>query len=132
LIAYLDMIVEHLNNAVGDVLVRRNVGALDPRGPDLLSPLAMCLDWSVKQSTGRQVFDRTRFDGDRVPKMSLIAYMTRLRDHLEAPPFCFLAAYFYIERLSRRNGQSLRVRSTNVHRLVLTSLLIASKFFEER
>merc|ERR1712224_1136429 len=43
---------------------------------------------------------------------------------------CFIAAGIYIEKLARR-FPSLELTSYNVHRLIITSLVIAIKFFDD-
>jgi hypothetical protein len=45
-------------------------------------------------------------------------------------PECFVLSLVYIDRLIQRNGVTLC--SLNIHRVIITSLMLAAKFFDDQ
>jgi len=72
----------------------------------------------------------TKFHASRPPKISIDEYVSRIFLYSNCSNECFLLALIYIERLVRRN-KSFVVNYNNVHRLTLTSVLIAAKWFDD-
>lgn len=70
------------------------------------------------------------FQGARPPGIGLRKYMDRLHRLTQCSASCFVVSYVYIDRAAHRNPSS-PVVSRNVHRLILTSLLLASKFLDD-
>ncbi|WOL16021.1 cyclin-U1-1 [Canna indica] len=70
------------------------------------------------------------FKGTRAPGISVGKYLERLRQYTGCSAACFVVGFVYIDRAAHRHPGSL-VLSLNVHRLVLTSLLIASKILDD-
>jgi len=73
----------------------------------------------------------TFFDSSVVPPVSIEAYVRRLHKHFLCGDQCFVVALVYIDRLLRPGTKVGPLSPRNTHRIVLTSLLIATKFLED-
>lgn len=73
----------------------------------------------------------TFFDSSVVPPVSIEAYVRRLHKHFLCGDQCFVIALVYIDRLLRPGTTIGPLSPRNTHRIVLTSLLIATKFMED-
>ncbi|CAN6922245.1 unnamed protein product [Brassica oleracea var. botrytis] len=77
----------------------------------------------------------TMFHGSRAPSMNIQRYTERVHRYARCSPACFVAAFVYIIRYLERPGatsMTLRLTSLNVHRLLITSLLVAAKFLDRK
>ncbi|XP_074588724.1 cyclin-U1-1-like [Curcuma longa] len=70
------------------------------------------------------------FRGAQPPGIDLRKYMERLLRYTRCSASCFVVSYVYIDRAAHQHPSSAVV-SRNVHRLVLTGLLLASKFLDD-
>ncbi|XP_057787227.1 cyclin-U1-1-like [Salvia miltiorrhiza] len=70
------------------------------------------------------------FHGVRSPAIGLDKYVERIYKYTSCSPSCFVVAFVYIDRLLHRYPDSLVV-SLNVHRLLVTSVMIASKTLDD-
>lgn len=70
------------------------------------------------------------FHGERAPNISIPKYLERLYKFTDCSPSCFVVGYVYIDRLVHRHPDSL-VISLNVHRLLVTSVMVASKMLDD-
>ncbi|KAL9248101.1 hypothetical protein vseg_021461 [Gypsophila vaccaria] len=70
------------------------------------------------------------FHGVRAPNISIPKYLERLYKYTECSPSCFVVAYIYIDRLVHRHPQMMLL-TLNVHRLLLTTLMVASKILDD-
>ncbi|CAL1406894.1 unnamed protein product [Linum trigynum] len=70
------------------------------------------------------------FHGVRAPNISILKYLERLFKYTDCSPSCFVVGYVYIDRLIHKYPDSLLV-SLNVHRLLVTSILVASKMLDD-
>ncbi|KNA20308.1 hypothetical protein SOVF_053600 [Spinacia oleracea] len=70
------------------------------------------------------------FNGVRSPNISIAKYLERLYKYTKCSPSCFVVGYVYIDRLVHKHPELL-VISINVHRLLLTSVMIASKMLDD-
>lgn len=73
----------------------------------------------------------TRFDCVYPPDVSVHEYLTRLYDHMRCSPECYVLSMIYINRLMELNSE-LALSVTNVHRLLLTTVVVAAKFFDDK
>lgn len=74
----------------------------------------------------------TMFHGSRAPSMTIHRYTERVYRYAHCSPACFVAAFAYILRYLEMPSMSHRLTSLNVHRLLITSLLVAAKFLERK
>lgn len=70
------------------------------------------------------------FHGVRAPGISIPKYLERIYKYTDCSPSCFVVGYVYIDRLTHRHPDSL-VLSLNVHRLLVTSVMVASKMLDD-
>eukprot|EP01029_Cantina_marsupialis_P029211 TRINITY_DN779950_c0_g1_i1.p1 TRINITY_DN779950_c0_g1~~TRINITY_DN779950_c0_g1_i1.p1 ORF type:complete len:177 (-),score=17.19 TRINITY_DN779950_c0_g1_i1:111-641(-) len=70
-----------------------------------------------------------RFDGHRPAKITIKAYLERLKTFTKCSSTCFVLCLVYIDRLITQSNFFLS--SLNVHRVLVTSLMLAAKFFDD-
>ncbi|GLJ31979.1 hypothetical protein SUGI_0643690 [Cryptomeria japonica] len=70
------------------------------------------------------------FNGVEVPDMSIQHYLERIFRYIHCSPSVFVVAYAYIDRLIQFHPQ-FKISSQNVHRLIIVTVMVASKFVEE-
>ena len=72
------------------------------------------------------------FDGISRPSISIQSYLERIFKYANCSPSCFVAAYVYLHRfLHNHHPSNLHIDSFNVHRLLITSVLVSAKFFDD-
>lgn len=81
-------------------------------------------------SGGSGVEDVTKFHALRPPSISISDYLERIARYSSCSKECFVLALVYIDRIVRSNG--FIVSSLNVHRLVITAVMLAAKFFDDQ
>ncbi|XP_039008222.1 cyclin-U4-1-like [Hibiscus syriacus] len=70
------------------------------------------------------------FHGLSRPTISIQNYLDRIYKYANCSPSCFIVAYVYLDWFSQRQP-SLRINSFNVHRLLITSVMVAAKFMDD-
>ncbi|XP_068634673.1 cyclin-U4-1-like [Aristolochia californica] len=70
------------------------------------------------------------FHGLTRPTISIQSYLERIFKYANCSPSCFVVAYVYLDRFSQRQP-SLPINSFNVHRLLITSVMVAAKFMDD-
>ncbi|MCD7449860.1 Cyclin-U4-1 [Datura stramonium] len=70
------------------------------------------------------------FDGLTRPTISVQSYLERIFKYANCSPSCFIVAYIYLDRFSQRHPL-LPITSFNVHRLLITSVLLSAKFMDD-
>mmetsp|Transcript_6300 Transcript_6300/g.7937 ORF Transcript_6300/g.7937 Transcript_6300/m.7937 type:complete len:472 (-) Transcript_6300:426-1841(-) len=71
----------------------------------------------------------TKFHALKAPRISVLQYLERIHKYASCSSECFILALIYIDRLIQRNNFLLT--ELNVHRVVITSILLAAKFFDD-
>eukprot|EP00013_Stygamoeba_regulata_P020077 CAMPEP_0177646510 /NCGR_PEP_ID=MMETSP0447-20121125/9811_1 /TAXON_ID=0 /ORGANISM="Stygamoeba regulata, Strain BSH-02190019" /LENGTH=211 /DNA_ID=CAMNT_0019149045 /DNA_START=636 /DNA_END=1271 /DNA_ORIENTATION=+ len=66
----------------------------------------------------------------RPPSISIGNYLDRAVRYAVCKPECFVIALILIDRIKQHN-KGYVICSTNIHRLLITSLLLASKFYDD-
>lgn len=74
------------------------------------------------------------FHGLRAPSIGIHSYIMRIFKYAKCSPSCFVMAYAYIIKLtaSQAVGGSSMITSLNVHRLLITCVMVATKFIDDR
>ncbi|ESQ49542.1 hypothetical protein EUTSA_v10021509mg [Eutrema salsugineum] len=75
------------------------------------------------------------FHGSREPSMTIHRYTERVHRYARCSPACFVAAFAYILRYLQRpvaTRMTRRLTLLNVHRLLITSILVAAKFLDRK
>ncbi|XP_073063445.1 LOW QUALITY PROTEIN: cyclin-P3-1 [Primulina eburnea] len=107
----------------------------DNRGnPRVLSLLSMFLERSIQKNERiletTQVKDAiTIFHGLRAPSLSIPQYIARIFKYSCCSPSCFVIAHIYVDRFIQRTDS--RITSLNIHRLLITSVMVAAKFMDD-
>ncbi|KAF9668153.1 hypothetical protein SADUNF_Sadunf15G0099300 [Salix dunnii] len=70
------------------------------------------------------------FHGLTRPTISIQNYLERIFKYANCSPSCFVVAYVYLDRFAQRQS-CLPLDSFNVHRLLITSVLISVKFMDD-
>lgn len=71
----------------------------------------------------------TKFHALKAPGIGILQYLERIHKYASCSTECFILALIYIDRLIQRNNFLLT--ELNVHRVVITSILLAAKFFDD-
>ena len=64
------------------------------------------------------------------PNISIQKYLERIFRYANCSPSCYVVAYVYLDRFVK-NQPFLPINSFNVHRLLVTSVLISIKFMDD-
>lgn len=72
----------------------------------------------------------TCFHARSIPSIDIYSYLNRILKYCPCTNECFLSLLVYFDRMSR-NSTGLRIDSFNVHRLVISGIMVASKFFSD-
>lgn len=70
------------------------------------------------------------FHGLSRPPISIQNYLERIFKYANCSPSCFVVAYVYLDRFAQRQS-CFPINSFNVHRLLITSVLISVKFMDD-
>ncbi|WIA08623.1 hypothetical protein OEZ85_008052 [Tetradesmus obliquus] len=123
-----------LLNPVGDV----------PEESRLLQTLSATLESMVEQTEQREHLrlkqgpaaaglgpQLTVFHGLRAPPISIEAYLVRIAKYAKCSPACFVHSMVHMLKLAQQDASFAPTR-LNVHRLLLTGVLISAKFLDDR
>ncbi|KAK9691889.1 hypothetical protein RND81_09G226700 [Saponaria officinalis] len=110
----------------------------EPSTPRVLLILASALERLISRNdkliepngSSRSSLNLEVFHGIRAPNISIPKYLERLYKYTECSPSCFVVAYIYIDRLVHKHPQMMLL-TLNVHRLLLTTLMVASKILDD-
>lgn len=72
----------------------------------------------------------TVFHAVRIPSVSINDYLFRIARYFLCSPECFVIALVYIDRVMKKHGDFV-ICKLNIHRLVVTSMMLAVKFFDD-
>ncbi|KVI00544.1 cyclin-U4-1-like [Cynara cardunculus var. scolymus] len=70
------------------------------------------------------------FHGLTRPTISIQTYLERIFKYANCSPSCYVVAYVYLDRFTQQQP-ALSVNSFNVHRLLITSVMVAAKFMDD-
>ncbi|TYI70856.1 hypothetical protein E1A91_D08G252400v1 [Gossypium mustelinum] len=106
-----------------------------PGSPRVLSLLSSFLERSVRGNekllAGSKIKDViTIFHGSRAPSLNLRQYVERIFKYCKCSNSCFVVAVIYIDRFLQRIDAYLT--SLSVHRLLITSVMVAAKFMDDQ
>ncbi|EEA07543.1 cyclin, N-terminal domain-containing protein [Cryptosporidium muris RN66] len=73
----------------------------------------------------------TPFDSCRVPNIAVRDYFSRLVEFFLCSPSMYILSFIYIDRLIKKNP-TFSVDVINAHRLLVTTLLLAVKLFDDK
>jgi hypothetical protein len=96
-------------------------------GPELLRRSFCRLGILQNQTLGKL----SRFDAANHPSMALAKFIQRVPAYTDFTPACGPIAAIYVRRVCLPRGDHLVPSAQNVHRLLLTALLLATKFLDD-
>ncbi|KAJ8450103.1 hypothetical protein Cgig2_033297 [Carnegiea gigantea] len=70
------------------------------------------------------------FDAHEAPDLTIQSFLERIFRYTKAGPSVYVVAYVYIDRLCQ-NYPEFRISLRNAHRLLITIVMVASKFVED-
>uniref|UniRef100_A0A6T6F4E0 Cyclin n=1 Tax=Craspedostauros australis TaxID=1486917 RepID=A0A6T6F4E0_9STRA len=86
----------------------------------------VCTNASHAQTDPGQI---SKFHALKAPGIGIQQYLERIHRYASCSNECFILALIYIDRLIQRNNFLLT--ELNVHRVVITAILLAAKFFDD-
>lgn len=92
-----------------------------------LRALALQLERLCSLNSDLRSTSPTIFDAISVPAMSIHCYLVRIRRYTKFDFNCFMVAVGFINQLCVTRGPAFCPTMHNIHRLLITSLLVASK-----
>ena len=96
----------------------------------MLSNLSEYLQRKIDANRERCSQYLTGFHVESPPEISVNNYLRRLATYLKCSKECFVIALIYVDRLMKAK-KGLYLNSLTVHRLLLTGITLAVKFFED-
>eukprot|EP01028_Stygiella_incarcerata_P007587 TRINITY_DN314_c0_g9_i1.p1 TRINITY_DN314_c0_g9~~TRINITY_DN314_c0_g9_i1.p1 ORF type:complete len:201 (-),score=38.71 TRINITY_DN314_c0_g9_i1:382-984(-) len=73
----------------------------------------------------------TVFHALKAPEIQIQSYLERIVRYGQCSPECVVLALIYLDRIVQRN-EGFFLSSLNIHRLLITSIMVAAKFFDDR
>ncbi|CAE6253517.1 unnamed protein product [Arabidopsis arenosa] len=70
------------------------------------------------------------FTGLTKPSISIRSYLERIFNYANCSYSCYIVAYIYLDRFVKKQP-FLPINSFNVHRLIITSVLVSAKFMDD-
>jgi hypothetical protein len=93
--------------------------------------IALVLTEILKETNKSTDNFTSAFHSKRVPSISVKDYLTRIAKCAKCSPECLILALIYLDRLTERNKRFI-IKSLNIHRLLMTSVMLAAKFFDDQ
>jgi len=97
-------------------------------GPSFVLALANVLQHMVSLAGRPQRV--TRFHAIRAPQLSIAEYLSRMTTYFQCSHECFVLALVYIDRIVKLHPE-FTISLLNIHRLLVTSVMLAAKFFDD-
>mmetsp|Transcript_22048 Transcript_22048/g.47955 ORF Transcript_22048/g.47955 Transcript_22048/m.47955 type:complete len:500 (-) Transcript_22048:20-1519(-) len=103
----------------------------EAEGQAIVRVLAVVLERLVSANShlSESPQEQTHFHAQRAPAIGILQYLERIHKYASCSKECFILALIYIDRLIQRNNFLLT--ELNAHRVVITAVLLAAKFFDD-
>ncbi|GMJ05929.1 cyclin p4;1 [Hibiscus trionum] len=101
--------------------------------PRVISFLSSLLQRVAESNDDCRLFQSQKvsvFHGLTRPAISIRSYLERIFKYANCSPSCFVVAYVYLDRFVQMQP-SLPINSYNVHRMLITSVLVSAKFMDD-
>ncbi|ORZ18762.1 cyclin-domain-containing protein [Absidia repens] len=90
------------------------------------------IDGNRNKNTGGNY---TVFHARSIPSIDLYSYLSRILKYCPCANECFLSLLVYFDRMSKNalaiTGQPFTIDSFNIHRLIISGVMVSSKFFSD-
>eukprot|EP00741_Cyanophora_paradoxa_P022492 tig00021464_g21718.t1 len=105
---------------------------LDPESEAKLIPLlSNILERIIARNDKLAVHTKlTAFHAKFTPNIGVQAYLERIAKYASCSSACFIMALIYIDRIMQRE-KTFIITSLNVHRLIVTAVMVAAKFMDD-
>ncbi|KAF8394423.1 hypothetical protein HHK36_020631 [Tetracentron sinense] len=105
-----------------------------PRTPRVLLLISSLLEKSIQKNeklleASKKKDGITIFHGLRAPTLSIRQYIDRIFKYSSCSASCFVVAHIYMDRFLQL--MDVHLTSLNVHRLLITSIMVAAKFIDD-
>lgn len=126
--------VETLASDICFGLGLQDLGKRSPRNPRVLALLSSLLERCIQKNemlmeTTQVEEVLTIFHGSRAPSLGIQQYIDRIFKYSCCSPSCFVVAQIYVDRFIQRTN--VHLTSLSVHRLLITSVMVAAKFIDD-
>lgn len=101
-----------------------------PDAANVIVLMAAALERVVAENLDLRRSQPTSFDAVSAPGISIHRYLSRIRQYTKFHDECFVVALVYMDRLFALHKAPFLPTPHNVHRLIITSVLVASKFYD--
>lgn len=101
---------------------------VDTAGPYFVTALADVLTHLASLAGRPQRV--TKFHSVRAPQLSIRDYLMRIAKYFQCSRECFVLCLVYIDRIVKLHPE-FTICSLNIHRLLVTSVMLAAKFFDD-
>ncbi|KAK9749153.1 hypothetical protein RND81_02G105700 [Saponaria officinalis] len=101
-----------------------------PKMINLLSSLLQRVAESNDDYTLTKAQKGSIFHGLTPPTITIASYLERIYKYANCSTSCYVVAYVYIDRFTQKHP-FLLINSFNVHRLLITSVMLAAKFMDD-
>ena len=100
----------------------------------LVSVLASVLQRLIEMNSGSPnlgpvITRAAMFNSSTCPPISVMAYLARIQKYANCSDSCFVVALIYVDRLIEL--RNIVLTSLNVHRIIITSILLATKSLDD-
>lgn len=112
----------------------------DSNTPLVISVLASLIERTLARNerigkSCKRPLSKTRagvwvFDSSETPDLTVQSYLERIFRYTRAGPSVYVVAYVYIDRFCQLYPE-FRIGPSNVHRLLITTVMLASKYVED-
>jgi len=98
-----------------------------------LAPILACILGKLVEKNDVLVPHPTlsKFHSVRAPAISIKDYLLRIAKYAACSGECFVLALVYIDRIIQNNPTFI-VTSLNIHRLLITGIMLAAKFYDDQ
>lgn len=97
---------------------------------DAITLIAATLENVVRHNHDLRQTQPTSFDAVSAPAITVHRYLSRIRQYTKFQDECYVVALVYLDRLFQNHKAPFLPTAHNVHRLIITSVLLASKFYD--
>lgn len=97
----------------------------------LLVKITETNDQLHREAGTKQPSAYTCFHARSIPTITIHAYLTRILKYCPCANECLIALLVYFDRMTQPQLNPLHIDSYNIHRLIITGLMISSKLYSD-
>ena len=97
----------------------------------VISAVTSMLETFLEHTANDRDSTATYFHTSRPPNISIRLYLKRLEDYMKCSEETYILALIYLDRITARENNFI-INSYCIHRLFLSGLVVAAKFFEDK